>query len=105
MKDHIKLTTESARTKLNFPERKHCFEIFGYDFILDEELNTWLIEINTNPCIEESSPLLQKLLPRMLSKFIFLISDDAFKITLDNLFPKYKRVCVSLMQNEPRCNT
>jgi D-alanine-D-alanine ligase-like ATP-grasp enzyme len=33
-------------------------EIFGYDFILDSDLKTWLIEVNTNPCIEESSPLL-----------------------------------------------
>jgi D-alanine-D-alanine ligase-like ATP-grasp enzyme len=38
----------------------------GYDFILDQDLNVWLIEVNTNPCIEESSPLLAMLLPRML---------------------------------------
>ena len=30
-------------------------EIFGYDFIIDKEFNTWLIEANTNPCLEESS--------------------------------------------------
>lgn len=30
-------------------------EIFGYDFILDSNLKVWLIEVNTNPCIEESS--------------------------------------------------
>jgi D-alanine-D-alanine ligase-like ATP-grasp enzyme len=41
----------------------------GYDFILDESLNVWLIEVNTNPCIEESSPLLAMLLPRMLGKY------------------------------------
>jgi len=33
-------------------------EIFGYDFILDHDLNPWLIEVNTNPCLEESSSLL-----------------------------------------------
>lgn len=38
----------------------------------------WLIEVNTNPCLEESSPLLKILLPRML--------DDAMKLTIDNLF-------------------
>lgn len=54
-------------------------EIFGYDFIIDQELNPWLIEVNTNPCLEESSTLLKVLLPRMI--------DDALKLTLDQVFP------------------
>ena len=55
--------------------RKHCFELFGYDFILDEDFNVWLIEINTNPCLEESSALLKRLLPRMI--------EDLLQITVD----------------------
>ena len=35
-----------------------CFELFGYDFLIDEDFRVWLIEVNTNPCLEESSPLL-----------------------------------------------
>ena len=27
------------------------FEVLGYDFMLDEDYNPWLIEINTNPCL------------------------------------------------------
>ena len=54
-------------------------EIFGYDFMVDHELKPWLIEVNTNPCLEESNHLLRQLIPRML--------DDAFKLTLDVLFP------------------
>ena len=34
------------------------FEIFGYDFMIDNNGKLWLIEINTNPCLELSSPLL-----------------------------------------------
>lgn len=49
----------SVRNSLNGNERKHSFELFGFDFFIDEEFKTWLIEINTNPCIEESSPLLE----------------------------------------------
>jgi len=52
--------------------------LFGYDFILDEQLNTILIEVNTNPCLEESNKLLKNLLPRMI--------DDLFCITMDPLF-------------------
>ncbi len=47
--------------------RESQFEIFGYDFMIDNQANVWLIEINTNPCLEESSPLLHRLIPRMLS--------------------------------------
>ena len=38
---------------------KYCFELLGYDFILDSDMNPWLIEVNTNPCIEQSSELLK----------------------------------------------
>lgn len=49
------------------PHRKHAsFEIFGYDFMIDEDLNTWLIEVNTNPCFELSSPYLARLIPAMV---------------------------------------
>jgi hypothetical protein len=53
---------------LNLNDRKYSFEIFGYDFMIDAEGTVWLIEVNTNPCIEESSPLLGKLIPRMVGK-------------------------------------
>lgn len=51
--------------------------------MIDAEGSVWLIEVNTNPCIEESSPILQKLIPRML--------DDAFKMTIDVLCPCPKK--------------
>ena len=45
---------------------------------MDEKLNTYLIEVNTNPCLEESNELLKNLLPRML--------DDMLNIVLDPFF-------------------
>ena len=64
--------------KLNPNKRKYCFELFGFDFMLDADLNCWLIEVNTNPCLEESSKLLEILIPRMV--------DDMFKLTIDKVF-------------------
>ena len=26
-------------------------QVFGWDFLLDEEFRVWLIEVNTNPCL------------------------------------------------------
>ena len=56
-------------------KRKNCFEIYGYDFMIDDNYNPFLIEINTNPGFEISSPLIDMLLPRLI--------DDAFKLTID----------------------
>ena len=68
--------------KVFHPSKKH-FEIFGLDFMIDRSLKVWLIEANTNPAITTGNGFLDSLIPRML--------DDAFKITLDKLFPKPKK--------------
>ena len=64
------LAFDSAKNNLNPNDRKYCFEIFGFDFLLDIYGTPWLIEANTNPCLDESSPVLKMLLPRMLGKKI-----------------------------------
>lgn len=53
------MTMNSVQEMFNKKHRNYCFEIFGYDFIVDEDFKVWLIEVNTNPCIELSSPLLK----------------------------------------------
>jgi hypothetical protein len=49
MKDIIIDSFLSVRHKMNPNKRKNCFELFGFDFLIDEEFRIWLIEINTNP--------------------------------------------------------
>ena len=82
IKEIICITMRSVKEKINKNNRNHQFEIFGYDFMLDENFNVFLIEINTNPGLEESSPWIKIIVPRML--------DDALRLTLDQLFePNY----------------
>ena len=78
IKEIVYITMRSVKEKLNKNKRNHSFEIFGYDFMLDENFNLFLIEINTNPGLEESSPWIKVIIPRML--------DDALRLTLDQLF-------------------
>lgn len=77
-----KLTTDIFRAtfdKLDPKRRVNTFEWFGLDFMLDEEFKVYLIEVNTNPCLELSSPLLARLIPNAL--------DNALKLVIDPLFP------------------
>jgi hypothetical protein len=46
--------------------------------MIDAEFKPWLIEINTNPCLELSSPLLAKLIPAMV--------DNSLRISIDLIY-------------------
>jgi len=35
--------------------RPYSYEIFGIDYMIDTNYNTWLIEINKNPALEYST--------------------------------------------------
>ena len=76
----IAISANASKNKINILSRKNCFEIFGYDFILDINFEPFLLEINTNPGLEESSPLIEMLVPRMI--------DDAFRLTIDQVFER-----------------
>ena len=78
MKYLIEISFKSVGKKLIKTNPVLCFEIFGYDFIIDNDFKPWILEINNNPGLCISSPVIQKLVPRML--------DDAFRLTIDKVF-------------------
>lgn len=70
---------QSVFKALNPMKRHHMFEIFGLDYILDENLKPYLLEMNTNPCLELSSTYLSFLIPHMI--------ESALQVALDPLMP------------------
>lgn len=41
-------------------------------------MNTILLEVNTNPCLEESNELLKHMIPRMIDGLLSLVVDPVF---------------------------
>ena len=76
----VMMDTIQACYKVIDPQKRHhSFEILGYDFMLDEDFKVYLIEANTNPCLETTCPLLHKIITDVV--------DSGLRIALDPLFP------------------
>jgi hypothetical protein len=58
---------------------EHNFELFGMDFMIDSDFVPWLIEINTNPCLELTNALQTRIIPQVV--------DEALRLTLDVIYP------------------
>ena len=65
--------------KIDPLHRDNSFEVFGLDFMIDNNFKVWLIEVNTNPCLELPSSLLARIIPNMI--------ENAFRIAIDPLYP------------------
>jgi tubulin--tyrosine ligase len=57
----------------------NSYELFGYDFMFDDNFKPQLIEVNSNPSLECSSTLLSKIFAEML--------DATLRIAVDPLYP------------------
>lgn len=52
---------------------QHCFEMFGFDVLIDEDLSPWLIEVNTSPSMECASPLDMDIKTSVLSDLLNVV--------------------------------
>ncbi len=53
--------------------RRNSFEMFGYDLMVDRDCNPWLIEVNSSPSMEKSTPVTEKLVEMVLADTVKLI--------------------------------
>ena len=60
----------------NFEQRRGVpFEMFGYDIMVDDDLNSWLIEVNSSPAMDYSTDVTERLVKMVL--------EDTIKVVID----------------------
>ena len=77
MKKLALVSIKSVAQKLKGEKNQFNFEIFGFDFLIDKKGKCWLIEINTNPCLEFTGSLTSRVIGHMI--------DNSFKLVIDPL--------------------
>lgn len=71
-------TVQAAVDKLNPRSIDNCFELVGFDFLIDDNFRVWLIEVNAYPSLEVHSKHQAKLIPAMV--------DGVLRLTVDKIF-------------------
>lgn len=60
-------------------ETKYCFELYGFDIMLDEYCKPWLLEVNLSPACAERADWLHEMLDNMAESMFNIIFGEEFK--------------------------
>jgi tubulin polyglutamylase TTLL9 len=52
---------------------KHCFELYGYDILIDDTLKPILIEINANPSLTSNTAIDNEMKVKMLDDMLTIL--------------------------------
>ncbi|OQR93883.1 tubulin polyglutamylase [Achlya hypogyna] len=64
-------------TQTYVKHRHGCYELFGFDMMLDADLEPWLIEVNVSPSLMGSSPLDKRIKGLLMSDIFHLVGHPA----------------------------
>lgn len=74
-----------------FWKGSNVFEMFGLDFMLDDNLNLWFIECNSSPQLVGTNEYKTEFLTRML-KDLFEIQFNLYRSRMKRVFGVFKRM-------------
>ncbi|XP_070972911.1 tubulin polyglutamylase TTLL5 isoform X2 [Oncorhynchus clarkii lewisi] len=59
--------------KMFVPHRNNCFELYGFDVLIDSNLKPWLLEVNLSPSLACDAPLDLKIKASMISDMFSIV--------------------------------
>ncbi|XP_063285555.1 tubulin polyglutamylase TTLL5-like [Pelobates fuscus] len=71
-------------TKSTHNYRRNCFELYGFDVLLDENLKPWLLEVNLSPSLNCDAPLDLKVKTNVITDMFTLIGIECLDPQLKN---------------------
>jgi hypothetical protein len=55
--------------------RKNSWELYGFDFMVDDNYNTWLIEVNSSPACDYSTKVTERYVQKALVELLSVVLD------------------------------
>ncbi|XP_032143127.1 tubulin polyglutamylase TTLL5 isoform X11 [Sapajus apella] len=76
------------------PHRSSCFELYGFDVLIDSTLKPWLLEVNLSPSLACDAPLDLKIKASMISDMFtvvgFVCQDPAQRASARPIYPTFE---------------
>ncbi|XP_063097377.1 tubulin polyglutamylase TTLL5 isoform X3 [Cavia porcellus] len=76
------------------PHRSSCFELYGFDVLIDSTLKPWLLEVNLSPSLACDAPLDLKIKASMISDMFtvvgFVCQDSAQRASTRPIYPTFE---------------
>ena len=67
----------NSACKMFVPHRRNCFELYGFDILIDSDLKPWLLEVNLSPSLNCDTPIDMKIKSALLCDLLNLIGIPA----------------------------
>ena len=72
----------NSACKMFVPHRRNCFELYGFDILIDSDLKPWLLEVNLSPSLNCETPIDMKIKSAMLCDLLNLIGIRRYPLNI-----------------------
>ena len=66
----------NSACKMFVPHRRNCFELYGFDILIDSDLKPWLLEVNLSPSLNCDTVIDMKIKSALICDLLNLVKYD-----------------------------